>query len=89
MSTARHVRLLRQDDHQTVEIPDDLRLPGNDALIYKQGDKLVIEPVRQKSLSKLLASWEPLDVEWPQVEDPTPEPVDLDWHEGDKSDSGK
>lgn len=46
-------------------------------MIYRDGDRLIIEPVPARSLLTLLASWEPLDVEFPEIEDPPAEPFDL------------
>ena len=43
----------------------------------KEGESLVIEPVPRKSLLELLATLEPLDEEFPEIEDPPPEPFDL------------
>ncbi|MFL5314075.1 MAG: hypothetical protein ACJ8A0_03220 [Microvirga sp.] len=43
----------------------------------KEGKRLVIEPVPRKSLLELLATLEPLDEEFPEIEDPPPEPLDL------------
>ncbi len=91
MSTARHVRLLQEGGRQTVEIPADLKMPGDEAVIRKEGDRLVLEPVRERSLLALLDSWAPLDIEWPEIEDLPAEPVDVfdDWPEDDKPDVGK
>ena len=44
----------------------------------RDGPRLVIEPVTQRSLTRLISTWEPLDVEWPEVADQPAEPVDLD-----------
>jgi hypothetical protein len=38
-------------------------------LIHKEGDRLVLTPVREYRLADLLASWEPLPDSWPEVED--------------------
>lgn len=46
-------------------------------MIYQQGDRLIIEPVPPTSLLALLATWEPLEEEFPEVEDSPPEPVEL------------
>lgn len=43
----------------------------------KEGNRLIIEPVRRKSLLDLLASWEPIDERLPEIPDPPPEPFDL------------
>jgi antitoxin VapB len=55
-----------------LRIPRDLELPGNEALLRKEGDRLVIEPVRRPSLLELAASWEPLDEEFPEIDDLEP-----------------
>ncbi len=89
MSTARHVRLLQEGGRQTVEIPADLKLPGDEAVIRKEGDKLVLEPVRKPSLLALLASWEPMPYDWPEIEDLPAEPVDLDPPRGNRTNETK
>jgi len=43
----------------------------------KEGDKLIIEPVRKLSLLEYLATLEPLDEDFPEIEDLPPEPFDL------------
>jgi antitoxin VapB len=43
-------------------------LPGSEAIISRDGDRLIIEPVRKTSLLELLASWEPLDEDFPDVD---------------------
>ena len=80
MGEERHVRLFRNGRSQAVRIPRDFELPGQEALMRKEGDKLVIEPVRKKSLKgllKLLRTLEPLDEDFPEIEDLPPEPVEL------------
>ena len=73
----RHVRLFRNGRNQAVRIPRELELPGQDALLYREGERLVLEPLGQMSLHALLSSWEPVDTDWPEIEDPVPRPVDL------------
>jgi antitoxin VapB len=79
MSAERHVKLFRNGRNQAVRIPREFELPGEDAVMRKEGDRLIIEPEKQKSdsLAALFASWEPLDEEFPEIDDPPPEPVDL------------
>ncbi len=43
----------------------------------KEGDRLVMEPMRRKSLLALLATLEPIDDAFPRIEDPPAEPFDL------------
>jgi antitoxin VapB len=44
MVVERHVRLLRNGRNQAVRIPREFELPGQDAIIRKEGERLVIEP---------------------------------------------
>jgi antitoxin VapB len=74
----RHVKLFKNGRNQAVRIPREFELPGEDAIMRKEGDKLIIEPAPQrKSLLELLDEWEPLNEEFPEIEDLPPEPVDF------------
>lgn len=66
---AREVRLFRNNRNQAIRIPVDFELPGDRALIRRDGDRLIIEPVRPEGLLALLARWEPLDEGLPEIED--------------------
>ena len=77
MRIERHVRLFRNGRNQAVRIPRDLELPGRDAILRKEGDCLILEPVHHDPLLALLASWTPLEDELPEIEDLPPEPVDF------------
>jgi len=50
-----------------VRIPRDLELPGHEALLRKEGNRLIVEPVLKPNLLELAASWEPLDEEFPDI----------------------
>lgn len=45
MQTERHVRLFRNGRNQAVRIPREFELEGNEAIIRKDGNRLIIEPV--------------------------------------------
>jgi antitoxin VapB len=82
MGEERHVSLFRNGRNQAVRIPRDFELPGKDAVMRKEGGKLVIETARKKSPKALLAhlrTLEPLsdDEQFPEIEDLPAEPVDL------------
>lgn len=77
MNHERHVRLFRNGRNQAVRIPREFELPGEDAILRKEGDRLILEPVRRRSLLALLATLEPLGEDFPEIDDPPPEPVDL------------
>jgi antitoxin VapB len=74
MSEHRHVKLFRNGRNQAVRIPVDFELPGDEAIMHRDGDRLVIEPVRKRGLVALLKSMRPLDDSFPAVDDPAPVP---------------
>ena len=72
-SGTREVRLFRNNRNQAVRIPVEFELPGDRAILRKEGDRLIIEPVRKAGLLGLLAQWQalegPLDDAFPEIED--------------------
>lgn len=72
MPEHRHVRLFRNGRNQAVRIPVEFELPGNEAVMHRDGDRLVIEPVRKRGLVALLRTMRPLDEEFPKIDDPVP-----------------
>ena len=77
MIPERHVKLFKNGRNQAVRIPRDFEFPGEDAIIRKEGDKLIIEPIPPKSLLALLATLEAIDEDFPPIDDPAPEPFEL------------
>jgi antitoxin VapB len=77
MHNERHVSLFRNGRSQAIRIPREFELEGTEAVIRKEGDKLIIEPVRKKSLKELLATLPMLDEDFPKVVDPIVEPEDI------------
>jgi antitoxin VapB len=75
----RRVRLFKNGQNQAVRIPRDFELPGAEAIMRKDGERLIIEPVGPRSLLALLASWDELaeDERFPEIDDPPPEPVEI------------
>jgi antitoxin VapB len=69
MSESRHVKLFRNGRNQAVRIPVEFELPGKEAIMHRDGDRLVIEPLRKRGLSALLKTFEPLDEEFPDVDE--------------------
>jgi antitoxin VapB len=74
MTEHRHVRLFRNGRNQAVRIPVEFELPGREAVMHRDGDRLVIEPVRKRGLLALLKSWGPLEESLPEIDDPAPAP---------------
>jgi antitoxin VapB len=73
----RYVKLFKNGRNQAVRIPRDFELPGEDAIIRKDGQRLIIEPAPPRSLLAVLATLPTLDEEFPPMEDRPAEPVDL------------
>lgn len=66
---ARRVRLFRNGRNQAVRIPRDFELDSAEAIMRRDGDSLIIEPVRKGRLLDLLARLQPLREEFPDVDD--------------------
>ncbi|QYU66653.1 AbrB/MazE/SpoVT family DNA-binding domain-containing protein [Leptolyngbya sp. 15MV] len=78
----RRAKLFRNGRNQAVRIPVEFELPGQEVLLRREGERLVIEPVPQNSLAALLASWRDLDEDLPEINDPPPPASDdpfADW----------
>ena len=73
----RHVKLFRNGRNQAVRIPREFELPGEDAIMRKEGERLIIEPAPTGSLLRLLSTMAPLDEDFPVIQDPAPDPVTL------------
>ena len=67
----RHVRLFRNGANQAVRIPKEFELPGKEAEIRQVGNTLVITPIEttKGSLRELLDSWEPMEEDFPDVDE--------------------
>jgi len=72
MSEQRHVRLFRNGRNQAVRIPVEFELPGSEAIMHRDGDRLVIEPVRKRGLVALLKTMKPVEDRFPAIDDPPP-----------------
>ena len=78
MAAERQVKLFRNGRNQAVRIPREFELPGKAAIIRKEGQRLIIEPVRKKkSLLDVLAAMDPIGEELPPIPELPYEPVDL------------
>ncbi len=65
----RHVRLFRNGRNQALRIPREFELEGDEAIVRKEGDRLIVEPLRKGRLLALLATLDPLDELFPDVEE--------------------
>lgn len=76
-SPVRHVRLFRNGRNQAVRIPREFELPGEEAVMRKEGERLVIEPAAAHSLLVLLHSLDPIEEDFAPVKELPHTPVEL------------
>lgn len=70
MRSERHVRLFRNGRNQALRIPRELELDADEAIIRRDGERLIVEPVKRRpDLATLLAGWESLDEPFPDVDE--------------------
>lgn len=72
MQPQRHVKLFRNGRNQALRIPREFEFEGDEAIVRKEGDRLIVEPVQQGGLLSVLARLEPLDEEFPDVDETLP-----------------
>jgi len=77
MAAERHVKLFKNGRNQAVRIPREFELPGEDAVMRKEGDRLIIELAPPSSLLAVLATLKPLDEPFPPIKDLPPDPVEF------------
>lgn len=77
VNAERCVRLFKNGRNQAVRIPREFEIPGDEAVMRKEGDHLIITPARPRSLLAVLAALRPLDEDFPPIRDLPLDPVDL------------
>ena len=74
---SRHARLFRNGRNQALRIPREFELAADEVIIYREDRRLVIEPVeRRPILAEVLSRLEPLDEDFPEIDDPPTVPED-------------
>ncbi len=77
MNAVRHIKLFKNGRNQAVRIPREFELPGEDAIIWRDGDKLIIEAAPSRSLLALLSELAPIEETSGDIDDAPPSPVSL------------
>lgn len=68
MFQERHVRLFRNGRNQAVRIPREFELDASEAIMRREDDRLVIEPVRRRGLLHILSGLKPLPEDFPDID---------------------
>jgi len=72
----RRVKLFQNGRNQAVRIPREFELPGEDALMRKDGQRLIIEPIASRSLVALLKTLSPFDDDLAPITELPTKPID-------------
>lgn len=75
--TERRVKIFKNGRNRAVRIPQEFEFQGEDAIMRKDGQRLVIEPVPPSSLITLLKTLTPITEDLEPIPDPLPDPVAL------------
>ena len=66
----RRASLFRNGRNQALRIPKVFELPGDEVMVHREGNRLIIEPITKKrGLLETLAELQPLDEELPDVDE--------------------
>jgi antitoxin VapB len=77
MSREQHVKLFRNGRNQAVRIPREFELPGKDAIMRREGGRLIIEPAPPKTLLAVLEKLSPIVEKFPSIPELATAPVHL------------
>lgn len=64
----RRVRLFRNGRSQAIRIPREFELSGDEAIIRKEGNRLIVEPVEKGGLLSVLSQLQPIDDTFPDID---------------------
>jgi antitoxin VapB len=73
----RHVKLFKNGRKQAVRSPREFELPDEDAIMRKEGERMIIEPTPPQSLLAVLATLAPLAEDFPPIPELALDPVEL------------
>ena len=79
MQSERHVKLFRNGRNQALRIPREFEFDGDEAIVRKEGDRLIVEPVRKGGLLSVLAKLQPLDEDFPDIDESLPPPDEVEF----------
>lgn len=68
MDSERHVRFFRNGRNQAVRIPREFEMDAEEAIIRREDDRLVIEPIRRTGLLATLSTLVALDEAFPDID---------------------
>jgi len=67
--TERHVKIFRNGSNQALRIPKEFEFDCDEAIVHKEGDKLIVNPVRKGKLLTLLETLKPIKEDFVDVDE--------------------
>lgn len=77
MPAGRRAKLFKNGRSQAVRIPKEFAFEGDEVMIYRSGRSVILEPLAGDPLLDWLAHKPPLAEDFPEIDDPPPEPIEL------------
>ena len=68
MTIKRHVRLFRNGRNQAVRIPREFELKGDEAIMRKEGNRLIVEPLKKTGLLLVLSGLQAVEDQFPDID---------------------
>ena len=68
MNSERYVKLFRNGRNQAVQIPKEFEFEGDEAILKKEGDRLILEPIRNEGLLATVRALGPLAGSFPDID---------------------
>lgn len=77
MGEKQTARLFRNGRNQAVRIPREFEMDADEVVVIQDGDRLILEPVPRPGLLAHLATLDPIDEPFPEIDDlgPLDEPA--------------
>ena len=64
--------MFKNGRNQVLRIPKEFEPAGDEAIIRREGDKLIIEPICKDGLLSVLANLRPFEESFPDIDEPLP-----------------
>ena len=68
MAAERQVRLFRNGRNRAIRIPREFEIEGDEAIIRKEGNRLIVEPIQKTGLLEVLSRLKPVKDVFPDVD---------------------
>ncbi len=68
MAAERHVKLFRNGRNRAIRIPRDFEIEGDEAIIRKEGNRLILEPIHKTGLLGVLTGLKPVADKFPDID---------------------